>query len=108
MGGGGKSYVDVGPDAVYRTLRNHPNFTFPEPPELPHIYSGSMAEDVARYVVETIAAYVSPPKVDGEDDEMACVDVAGSLRQHLLPEILSKLRERERSIKVTPRVEPLK
>jgi hypothetical protein len=84
--------VDTSARAVHRALRLHPNFEFPETPR------GISADDPAvreaiQYAVETVATYVSPtPKVEGEDDELECYDVATAIREYLLPEILHKLR----------------
>ncbi|HWT01172.1 MAG TPA: hypothetical protein VN256_13065 [Pyrinomonadaceae bacterium] len=78
---------DITAHAVHKSLRLHPNFEFPEPPETP------FHDELVEFITETVARYLSPPKVEGENEEFACVDVASAIRNHLKPEILRKLHE---------------
>ena len=69
-------------------LSEHPCFA------LPQIPAGSCEPGFKRGVewgLKAAAAFISPPKVDGEDEEFACADVAevfrGTLRDRLFEEI---------------------
>lgn len=56
------------------SLMQHPNFTVPPFPK------DGGAEAIIRWSLHAAASFVSPPKVDGEDEEFACEDVAKTLR----------------------------
>jgi hypothetical protein len=81
-------YHTVTPTAkeVYATLRLHPNFKMPDCPKNP------TPEAAAKFVLEAVSRFVSPPKVDGENDELACIDVATAIATHLGPELIEKLK----------------
>lgn len=55
-------------------LKDHPNFS---PPRSPHELTVAA---VVRFTLDYAANLVSPPKVDGEDEERSCNDVAEELR----------------------------
>lgn len=57
-----------------QSLSSHPNFQPPPPP------SQETIEEIVRYTLEYAARLISPPKVDGEDEEIECDDVAAELR----------------------------
>jgi hypothetical protein len=81
-------YHTVTPTAkeVYATLRLHPNFEMPACPKNP------TPEAAARFVLEAVARFVSPPKVAGENDELACIDVATAIHTQLGPELIELLK----------------
>ena len=73
-------------------LSGHPNFKMP-PPLFPHPVADaapSAARDKelfmagAMWGAECSAALLSPPKVPGEDVELACEDVARTFRGNLV------------------------
>ena len=68
-------------------LSAHPNFILPSPGNDEHII---------QYTLRCAAALVSPPKIEGEDEETACEVVAEALMA-LYPFILKKWREQRES-----------
>ena len=69
-------------------LSEHPSFALPPTPAgagEPGFKRG------AEWGLKAAAAFISPPKVDGEDEEFACEDVAevfrGTLRERLFEAI---------------------
>jgi hypothetical protein len=78
--------TDVSSKAVHRSLRLHPNFVMPEAPKSPTV------EQAVKFAIEAIARYVSPPKIEGEDEEFACIDVATAIREQLGPELLEAIK----------------
>jgi hypothetical protein len=86
-----RTYVRQKPKADHPTpttptvLRLHPNLEIPEPP--PDATPGRLIE----YALDCAARFVSPPKVDGEDVEFVCEDVAAAIRRDLLPILLRKI-----------------
>jgi hypothetical protein len=75
----------IPPDQTHPALRNHPNFEMPPAPE------SSDPQAVADWVIATVAAYISPPKVEGEDAEFSCINIADAIRGRLGPEIKNVL-----------------
>lgn len=55
-------------------LKGHPNFSPPRPPDELSVAA------IVRFTLDYAANLVSPPKVDGEDEERSCNDVAEELR----------------------------
>lgn len=86
----GHHTVDVSALAVHKTLRLHPNFKFPDVPAGVRLDGPDITAAVV-FAIESVAAYVSPPKAEGEDDELECIDVATAIREYLRPEIMRKL-----------------
>ena len=64
----------------------HPNFSMPALPASSKDSPGTFLAGV-EWALQAAANYVSPPKVDGEDEEFACEDLAsairGPFREHL-------------------------
>lgn len=73
---------------TYDALFLHPNF------ELPALPRTRRRDSLVAFVLESVARFVSPPKVEGEDEEFACEDIANAIRTQLKPKILSLLREK--------------
>jgi len=73
--------------SAFQALRDHPNFTFPSEVESIDPIT------IAKFVIDTIARFVSPTKVEGEDEEFTCKQVADAIRDHLGPEIISLLEQ---------------
>jgi hypothetical protein len=69
-------------------LSAHPNF---RPPRRPARLG---LEDVVQFTLDFAANMVSPPKVDDEDEERSCVDVAAELRG-AAADVLAALRRQE-------------
>lgn len=69
-------------------LKEHVNF---QVPDLPVVMDDS---NLIRFVLEYCASLVSPPKVDGEDEERSCIDVAAEIRSSQR-DIVKILRESE-------------
>lgn len=61
-------------------LSAHPNFGLPFPKE---------GENLIKYTLRCAATLVSPPKLDGEDEETACEVVAEAI-MGLYPHILAR------------------
>jgi hypothetical protein len=55
-------------------LLQHPNFQLPPPPT-----SGDPAA-LIQWACDSCATFVSPPKLDGENEEFRCDDIAAELR----------------------------
>lgn len=81
--------------SAYRILRRHPNFNFPKPPK------NDSPEEVAKFVIETLARFVSPDKMPEENDEFECIDIATAIREKLGPEIITLLRHGISKVKKT-------
>ena len=61
-------------------LLQHPRFRVPT---LPYVSDEREFLAGAQWALESAAAFVSPPKEAGEDDEFACDDVARALKGQL-------------------------
>lgn len=92
--GYGISQEHKGADRTHAALRDHPNFQFPTFPKRERLIHAplSVQLDVAEFVLEAVACFVSPPKVEGEDEHFECVDLATAIREKLGPEILNLFR----------------
>jgi hypothetical protein len=55
-------------------LKGHPNF---QPPTPPKVFT---VQEIVKFTLDYAANLVSPPKVDGEDEERPCNKVADELR----------------------------
>lgn len=86
-------YINVQPKKhgvaeTNRRLRKHPNFKLPDrEPDLENVI------DLSDYIIESICMFISPPKVDGEDENFSCEDVAQAIKSHLQPEIIERLKQ---------------
>lgn len=71
---------------THRALTRHPNFNAPSDPR--------RFTDAAliSYVVDYCAAFVSPKKVAGENEEFSCQAVAGAMKKLLKKEIIQIVR----------------
>ena len=58
------------------SLLRHPHFKVTKFPRLGIPVPQFEKRLIVRWALENVAACISPPKVDGEDDEFACGDVA--------------------------------
>ncbi|MYE02766.1 MAG: hypothetical protein F4Y03_16115 [Alphaproteobacteria bacterium] len=74
----GKGELTVG---IAKDLLQHPNLRIPPPALAGRNRSDFMAG--IRYGLEVAATAVSPPKVNGEDEEFSCDDLASFLRQEV-------------------------
>jgi hypothetical protein len=72
-------------EMAHKRLRYHPKFRFPNRPKR------KTRKAVIAFTAETIARFLSPAKIDGEDDEFSCESLAEAVRGHLLPEIVKRL-----------------
>lgn len=94
MGGGGFNNISTEErirrtriEGTHTALMAHPNFYFPVPPRIKTVVS------VADYTAKVIANYISPTKVEGENDEFACEIVTAAIETLLLPLIKQRLIE---------------
>jgi hypothetical protein len=79
-----------GKDKAHQALRYHPNFKLPELPET------TTVTDVAAYIIESLARFVSPqPKLKDENEEFACEDIAAAIRERVGPELLEMVKQIE-------------
>lgn len=67
-------------------LSAHPNFHLPFPEQ---------GEDLIQYTLRCAAALISPPQIEGEDEDTACEVVAEAVTA-LYPFILARWREHKR------------
>jgi hypothetical protein len=90
MGGGTTIRTKIINEAVkpatYELLKGHPNFRFPE---LPNYFD---LEDIVEFVLDSAANLVSPPKVDGENDEFSCESLAEVFKYELKSEVTKILK----------------
>jgi hypothetical protein len=71
---------------VHKVLRQHPNIDFPPVP------LGLTPENVVRFTMSCVAQYLSPVKLEGEDNDFQCEDVARAIRMKLTPEIVDMVK----------------
>lgn len=71
---------------AHKALRYHPNLEFIEPPDW------WTPEDIALWVIENLARFISPPKIDGEDEEFSCEDIAKAIREKVGPELIEMMK----------------
>lgn len=67
-------------------LSGHPNFF---PPTLPPINEREI-RDIVNYTLKYVAELISPPKINDEDEDRECNDVASEIRS-VTDDILEKL-----------------
>lgn len=70
-------------------LAGHPNIRLPALPR--GVADNPETQSAVRWALECAAAFVSPPKEDGEDEEFRCDDVAKALTGVLWPGLRDKL-----------------
>jgi hypothetical protein len=68
-----------------KVLKLHPNLNIPDPPE------DRSEESLINYILESAARFVSPPKVQGEDVEFLCDDLARAIREDLRKILIEKM-----------------
>ena len=57
-------------------LSSHPNFRAPEPPPI----NERQVRDIVNYTLKYVAELISPPKVNDEDEDRECNDVADEVK----------------------------
>lgn len=85
MGGGYTVSKKVSVGEIHRTLVQHLNFEIPQPP------LNATPKQAAEFILESVARYLSPPKIKDEDNEFECLDIANAIRTKLGPELLNIL-----------------
>ena len=68
----------AGRENTYPALITHPNIHLPGRP--PVRVSDDTFRAIVQYALEAAASLVSPPKVDDEDEEFTCDDLARQIR----------------------------
>ena len=80
----------MGQKAIIRSnasdLVKHPNFVIPEFPE----HANVDVMSIVTWTLQTAAAFISPSKELGENDEFSCDDLANSLTSTLLEALVVK------------------
>ena len=69
----------------------HPNFVIPPIPRGLVFTSHTQGRLAIAWALEAAALLVSPPKVDGEDAEIECKDMAAAIRGPLYQELKRQL-----------------
>ena len=69
---------------VFASLAFHPNFTFPTKPT--HL------DDVTVFVIEATARFISPPKIDGEDEVFESRALAHAVNNAFAKVLLQRVR----------------
>lgn len=67
---------------VHTTLRNHPKVRFNKPPKR------MTPQAIVEYTLDCVAKYMSPTKIDAEDFDFRCKDVADAIKTKLKDELI--------------------